>query len=626
MIDRRWVLSHSCATLIACIATGLALPGDANADELIIKEFNPDAPAIKFGPEQLETELSFKILPRKVKRVTLIPVGTQLSDIEKTACVLDVVDDIARAPFDDPKCQGLYTHDSDAHWTISADNLLKHQILQFSAGPDSDLALEFPDTAAAARPDWSKITLPTNGTPVWLKTDRWRRYAVSDDLLRKQLLIALKAKGEPRLSLNIIDGSSPPTGRLVRIKATVAKMPPPKPVAWDLGTCLQFHKDNWARAAPAIAAPALRSGAAPVVGAGAASGQPTVEPGDQSAGQPTVEPGDQSAHYVVCVDYTDPNNARIFHFAAGRDGPEPRVCRGAERDAEKAKKCQDRRTTRVDFADSEPFHFYTNTPIFTYVLHARDKPVDVTFEGKVGYSSAVYDPSAKGEELAVGPAKIDMTGSTVTFHHSPPLLVDNATLVVKPRAAPGSNGAAETAMAYKNQFSVEARYRGAFRIGVGFSWSPMQFGYEARTSNSANPGRYIARSEGGGSSISNHFGIELMAGGSVFFRPVRDRWTRRDRPTGGWYFGVGLAEASTSGARVFSSFHTGPELVFGKEYSLALTFTLRRIEALKNGYYAGRSVGAEEKFTRPALGVGLSIVINFSPKLLSAIGKIGGVK
>ncbi|MFN3201315.1 MAG: hypothetical protein ACE366_23140 [Bradymonadia bacterium] len=165
------------------------------------------------------------------------------------------------------------------------------------------------------------------------------------------------------------------------------------------------------------------------------------------------------------------------------------------------------------------------------------------------------------------------------------------------------------AMAYTTGPSPAAAkevYSGALRLGVNYSYVP-------------TGARYSNRQIGGENTVhveSDEHHTELTAGYSWFI----DDLTEDDRFVWGRGIYAGLTLLSTQeGNNPFRAVHAGLDiLALDPGTALTLAFSFRQMSTLRNGVEDGDPLpeGADAP-TRNQMGVGISLMLNISPRLIS---------
>lgn len=301
--------------------------------------------------------------------------------------------------------------------------------------------------------------------------------------------------------------------------------------------------------------------------------------------------------YYLCVDFTDPTSPEYLTFPVGPEG----IDITADHDAPHG-------------------HIFAGRRIKVRMWYARkSKGADIELSGKIAPPQTLYiDPRISGE----GPPGLTRgkngallsAGITSRMEEFESSNARYRTLTVSTGGANPSQRQSFTRM-----LRVEQVYNGALSVGIGFSWAPWDRRYELRTSSTIdNPGKAVGVSEGEGQGLP---AIELTLGYVHFFEPVHEH---RGNTVFGWLFGVGVLQADGSGIDLITSIHTGPAIAIGRDFSIVASVSLRRTEWLIGGNRVGSAVPNSTSEVPTSFGVtpGFGIIVNFSPALFDAIGKV----
>lgn len=207
---------------------------------------------------------------------------------------------------------------------------------------------------------------------------------------------------------------------------------------------------------------------------------------------------------------------------------------------------------------------------------------------------------------------------------------DNERLIVTERQfAPRQPGLAQLAIEFFDAYGekvrvvpiellIEQHYVGAIRLGIGLNFLGAADAEYAAVTRPGSQQAEIAVSSGG------ELGVDLMIGYAAFL-------SRDGRPARGCpglclapYFGIGIFSSDAEGLNLLKSVHAGIEWEPVPNFSVAATGALRRVTRLADGVTLGSPTLEGEVPTREDYGLGLGVVVNFSPAFARLGGSLGG--
>jgi hypothetical protein len=258
-------------------------------------------------------------------------------------------------------------------------------------------------------------------------------------------------------------------------------------------------------------------------------------------------------------------------------------------------------------------------------IFVDDNPIDVRFEGSSslgGANSVTPAPAAAGTGSG-GKQQVQL--DSVEVNQEFPIIHYRW-------LAPRSHGTGNVVAQITGKEPVRAeqvvvrQHLGAIRLGVGSSVTLLP-GAGTWGEGTVGGGRYLQREDA-------PIAAELLVSYAAFFAPrsfVRaagDGWISRAAALRnvGWSVAVSALSISGSGeVKPFPSFYTGPELEFGRDFSVGLLVGARRTSSLRPGWQAGDTLppgvslaDVQRDTYTPAVGISL----NFSPAFfrISAAG------
>lgn len=251
-----------------------------------------------------------------------------------------------------------------------------------------------------------------------------------------------------------------------------------------------------------------------------------------------------------------------------------------------------------------------NEVIRVLVRHRVDHQVQIAMNGTRGIlSPQARDPdmamSSRGEELE----REEDIAPVVTEQRFAPRLPGEAAVALEVYDSDGALVGALTV-----EMIVETEYVGAIRLGVGANFlGAVDASYEARTHPGSDQAE-VAVSEGGA------MDLDLMLGYAAFLGP-------NGRPARGCesiciapYVGVGVLSSSEEGLALLKSLHAGIEWEPVPDFSIAFTGVARAVDRLPEGLQVGSPIDGDTVPTQRSYGLGVGLVLNFSP----AFTKLGG--
>jgi len=239
------------------------------------------------------------------------------------------------------------------------------------------------------------------------------------------------------------------------------------------------------------------------------------------------------------------------------------------------------------------------------VWHDEGDREHVSLGGTPGTASMVKDGrTAAGEGIA---PKVQV------WHFGPrkPGTAPLSVTVVKPKA----DGSSTEVGKLEYSYTVEALYRFAIRLGLGFSWRPW-----ARTVGiqaSADGQRFAAVLEGEGAGLTQ---TELVVGLTYLLRDVRQ--DSLDLALG---LGVRLGLLGLGADfKSFTSLSFGPELAIGPDFAIGLFAGFARHDAPNGGFEPGALIPTAITAipTHNVATPTFMLVMNFTPGFLKSIGVI----
>ncbi len=232
----------------------------------------------------------------------------------------------------------------------------------------------------------------------------------------------------------------------------------------------------------------------------------------------------------------------------------------------------------------------------------------VTFGGTPGSASLVRD----GMAAAGGGAGAAET--KVQVWNFGPRKPGTAQLVVTALKLKDDAPSAEIAK-LEFTYTIEAYYRMAIRLGLGFAWKP--WARNVGILSSADGQRYSAILEGEDVGLTQ---TELVTGFTYLCSDVRQDSLDVAFGLGVRLGLVGIGSSFTS----FTSLTAGPELAIGPDFSVGIYAGVARHEAPNGGYQPGMLVPtAVDKIpTHVTATPTFGLVLNFTPGFLKSVGVV----
>lgn len=237
-----------------------------------------------------------------------------------------------------------------------------------------------------------------------------------------------------------------------------------------------------------------------------------------------------------------------------------------------------------------------------------------TMNGAVGTSSGIRQPSPQNSpQFTLHPPTNPKRNTALneTVRSFGPFKPGTATLAVS--ALKLGDGAPAERVHLDVTFTVQAEYRLAIRLGVGFNWQP--FARTVGIESSPNGERYSAVIEGAESGL---YKTELVTGVSYFLWPVRDDSLDFSPALG---LRLGLLSAG-SDVSALTSLTVGGELALGPDFSLGIFAGVARHNTPNSNYQPGRllSPGVTSIAMHTSATPCVAVVLNFNPGVLKGIG------
>jgi len=182
---------------------------------------------------------------------------------------------------------------------------------------------------------------------------------------------------------------------------------------------------------------------------------------------------------------------------------------------------------------------------------------------------------------------------------------------------------------FTRTFTVETLYRGAFRLGVGGSFSPWAQDLVVATNAAGLKYAQLGPRDGAP-------GLEVLAGYSVFLCVQHQEcWGRGGggemsdmHPSWGLAANASLGtfKYAAAGLAGLSSLRAGLELAYGLDFSVSALAGINRHDAPAAGFQAGALLpgGAATINTRFAVTPGFGVVINLPSSMLTFLNIKGG--
>jgi hypothetical protein len=253
-------------------------------------------------------------------------------------------------------------------------------------------------------------------------------------------------------------------------------------------------------------------------------------------------------------------------------------------------------------------HLWTNRPIRVIVGYPRGGRATAELSGDRGTLSSVYvqTPASVTGVGKAGQQPPQPPSEWKQFDFIPRKGGSNVELTVKLlKYAPEKKEYQEVDM-LRREFDVERRYWAAIRTGISPLYGPSDETYEVETTTGNNAGNELVIKESGTTSI------DVTVGVSFFVTPVGEFSLR---PAFSWYVGLSLLSANATTVNALNALITGPELSFGKDFSLAGVVGLRRTTHLEKGVEVDSSVPTSKVEDYTVFGVTpvFGLMVNLSP-------------
>jgi len=569
------------ATLISTSATIAALSAVGSAatpNALTISQTAtpPSQKTVSFE-EVLQGKIALDFDGSAPGKIELYPLDSMVVDRATNACVLDAptthVDiDLEAQAKKSEVCQtllGALQRGSSVEWAVSQPGSSAYAIIRFTAprayaGQPSEIVVPRDDKDM---PDWSKAEIPgavaLSSNDCYVLIDKWHalRCGKNGRLIEpgsaQASIAAAWSQGKASaLIMKVRDAeSSSGAWRSFPFKLKPKEGPPsPTPLTLPKPEGLVARCNTWAKK-------------------GLAS----------------------EDRYVICVDA----------YSTG-EGVVTLECKAKKKDdeADSCKSVGDVVRVRRNFV--------------VYVWHPQETRAQISLGGDAGFASQVYDrgtelkgirepgESRGGEEPSVrsfGPRKPGTANLSVKIFTG---FKEDIKEPKKPTEL------FEVTQTYK----IEAVYRAALRLGIGFSWAPAARRVGVRTSPDGQ--NYAAVVEGAESGLVSS---EIVAGASYF---LCDMPENEMKVCGALGLRFGLVGMQGSEVKGLGSLMVGPEVALGKDFSIGLFGGLMRHDTPAAGYEPGKVLSSGTTTIPTQFGVtpGFGLVVNFTPGFLSNVGMI----
>ncbi|MCA9709776.1 MAG: hypothetical protein KDK70_28310, partial [Myxococcales bacterium] len=305
----------------------------------------------------------------------------------------------------------------------------------------------------------------------------------------------------------------------------------------------------------------------------------------------------QEWEYLVCIDFTEVKNPRV-RVHTTRPGVDPEAEQGGA-------------------------HLFAGRDVVLRAWHRKGVGLEATLGGTVGFRSFTYVPDFEAfRGQGAGPKGADTRPPVDPTPYGKRFSGRKAddqpvTLTVAASATQGTGKDAQQIRVAELQhpFRVTDVYLGALRLSVAGTWAPWDRRYGTATSTTPqNPGEEVVITDGADLGLAN---LELLAGYTVFFTPV---YHGERTVTAGSYFGLGVLGTDTAkGLDALTSGHVGLELAVGRDFGIALDFSLRRTQKLRGDLDVGSPVEGRD-IDRLGITPAFGVVLNLSPRFWKAVG------
>lgn len=249
-----------------------------------------------------------------------------------------------------------------------------------------------------------------------------------------------------------------------------------------------------------------------------------------------------------------------------------------------------------------------------HAWHAAGVGADITLGGKAGSDTPLYDGTREKGTMSLdtpAPAPQQPGAPQLTTRTFGPRKAGTAAKLAVNVPAPRVGG---DPIKVEQEFTVEAYYRGALRLGFGFTWLPW-----ARTvglQTTAGGQKYAAVIAGAGQGL---FDSEIVAGASYFFCDMPENELKVCAAAGVRFGVLGLS----SEVKVASSLMLGPEVAIGRDFAIGLYGGIHQHEYPDAKFLPGKLQQAEvtKIDTHFGLTPAFGLVLNFTPGFLKSVGQ-----
>jgi hypothetical protein len=300
--------------------------------------------------------------------------------------------------------------------------------------------------------------------------------------------------------------------------------------------------------------------------------------------------------------FSNPTGDKHLLCADLRDASNPKVCEPRAWYGENGR-------LQTDCVDAG-YAIEPNRLIKVHIWRAGGTKLTMTLSGTPGVVSGLYDatnPPAVAARAAG--CELPPIQTTQSFAPRKEEFIDLKFTVTNPTST-------DLSFEFSQPFRVKRAYRYALRTGLAGMWAPWDRKYAARESGDpANPGKEVVVEQGADGGITT---ASLTLGLSIFAATI-DNYSLR--PTFSWYFGLGLLSGNAKGVDAMTSAVTGPEISFGKDFSVALVAGAARTRKLDQGLVPGSALpqGESEVPTTFAFTPAFGVMLNLAPYVWDSV-------
>jgi hypothetical protein len=246
--------------------------------------------------------------------------------------------------------------------------------------------------------------------------------------------------------------------------------------------------------------------------------------------------------------------------------------------------------------------------------YAAGTVADISFGGAAGSDAPVYDPNkpaAKAEKPSIAAETARGADYKITARTFGPRKAGTAAkLSVSVQRMKKEDGTLSDYFKVEQEFTLEAYYRGAIRLGFGYTYMPWARTVGIQTAR--NGQKYAAVTQDG---LSDY---ELVAGFSYFFCDMPDNQIKLCAAMGARLGVLGVNAA----VKVATSLMAGPEIAIGRDFSVGAYGGVHTHEYPDAAFTPGKLVRADVIKTETHFGLtpAFGLVVNFTPSVLKSVG------